>query len=56
MASSPTSFDPLLVSVKAVDPAKYPFYGKVELMPALAPGNHLPKCSRPRPSRSQTTC
>ena len=27
MASAPTSLDPLLVSVKAVDPAKYPFYG-----------------------------
>lgn len=26
---------PLLVSVKAVDPAKYPFYGEVELRPAM---------------------
>ncbi|MEO7029727.1 MAG: FtsX-like permease family protein, partial [Acidobacteriaceae bacterium] len=34
MASSPTSLDPLLVSVKAVDPRKYPFYGKVDLTPA----------------------
>ena len=25
---------PLLVSLKAVDPAKYPFYGEVELAPA----------------------
>jgi putative ABC transport system permease protein len=35
IASSPTSFDPLLVSVKAVDPLKYPFYGTVDLTPAL---------------------
>src|SRR5258708_18964325 len=34
MASSPKTFDPLLVSLKAVDPAKYPFYGSVELAPA----------------------
>ena len=34
MASSPVTFDPLLVSVKAIDPAKYPFYGSVELTPA----------------------
>src|SRR5580698_497047 len=31
MASSSTSLDPLLVSVKSVDPAKYPFYGEVVL-------------------------
>jgi putative ABC transport system permease protein len=35
MASSTTSLDPLLVSLKAVDPAKYPFYGKVVLEPAI---------------------
>ena len=35
MASSPTSPDPLLVSIKAVDPAVYPFYGSVDLAPAL---------------------
>jgi putative ABC transport system permease protein len=35
MASSPKSPDPLLVSVKAVDPALYPFYGEVELSPAM---------------------
>ena len=35
MASSPTSPDPLLVSIKAVDPALYPFYGSVDLAPAL---------------------
>ena len=34
MASSPKSMDPLLVSLKAVDPALYPFYGEVELQPA----------------------
>jgi putative ABC transport system permease protein len=36
MASSTTSLDPLLVSMKAVDPAKYPFYGKVDLAPSLS--------------------
>jgi putative ABC transport system permease protein len=35
MASSPSSPFPLLVSVKAVDPALYPFYGSVELAPSL---------------------
>jgi putative ABC transport system permease protein len=34
MASSPRTMDPLLVSLKAVDPAKYPFYGTVDLEPA----------------------
>ncbi len=33
MASNPRTMDPLLVSLKAVDPAQYPFYGKVELQP-----------------------
>ena len=31
MASSPKTLDPLLISLKAVDPGKYPFYGKVDL-------------------------
>ncbi len=31
MASSPKTMDPLLVTLKAVDPTKYPFYGTVEL-------------------------
>lgn len=35
MASTTTSPDPLLVSLKAVDPAKYPFYGDVVLAPAI---------------------
>ncbi len=35
MASAATSLDPLLVSLKAVDPAKYPFYGDVVLEPAI---------------------
>jgi putative ABC transport system permease protein len=35
MASSPKSPDPLLISLKAVDPALYPFYGQVELSPAM---------------------
>ena len=34
MASSAKTLDPLLVSMKAVDPARYPFYGEVELAPA----------------------
>jgi putative ABC transport system permease protein len=34
MASSAKTLDPLLVSLKAVDSAKYPFYGDVELAPA----------------------
>lgn len=34
MASSAKTFDPLLVSLKAVDPASYPYYGSVELEPA----------------------
>jgi putative ABC transport system permease protein len=33
MASSAKTLDPLLVSMKAVDPAMYPFYGSVELAP-----------------------
>jgi putative ABC transport system permease protein len=36
MASSPSSPDPLLVSLKAIDPALYPFYGEVELAPAMS--------------------
>src|ERR1700760_211924 len=34
MASSAKTLDPLLVSMKAVDPDRYPFYGDVELAPA----------------------
>lgn len=34
MASLSANAAPLLVSLKAVDPAKYPFYGKVVLAPA----------------------
>ncbi|CAN5431368.1 FtsX-like permease family protein [soil metagenome] len=34
MASAPKTMDPLLVSLKAVDPAEYPFYGTVDLAPA----------------------
>ena len=41
MASSPKTLDPLLVSLKAVDPAKYPFYGEVELAPKAALGSVL---------------
>lgn len=35
MASASTSLDPLLVSLKAVDPTRYPFYGSVTLSPAM---------------------
>jgi len=35
MAASPSSMNPLLVSLKAVDPALYPFYGDVDLAPAM---------------------
>jgi putative ABC transport system permease protein len=34
MASAEKTMDPLLISLKAVDPALYPFYGTVELQPA----------------------
>ena len=34
MASSAKTLDPLLVSLKSVDPTMYPFYGQVELAPA----------------------
>jgi putative ABC transport system permease protein len=36
MASAPPDPVPLLVSLKAVDPAEYPFYGKAELEPAMS--------------------
>ena len=35
MASAAKTLDPLLVSLKAVDPAMYPFYGDVELAPKV---------------------
>jgi putative ABC transport system permease protein len=35
MASAAKTLDPLLVSLKAVDPAMYPFYGEVELAPKV---------------------
>lgn len=35
MASSSSSLDPLLVALKSVEPAKYPFYGSVVLQPAM---------------------
>jgi putative ABC transport system permease protein len=36
MASAAQSMDPLLVAIKAVDPARYPFYGSVQLDPAIS--------------------
>jgi putative ABC transport system permease protein len=35
MAASPQSMMPILVSLKAVDPAMYPFYGEITLKPAM---------------------
>lgn len=35
MASAANTMDPLLVSIKAVDPIVYPFYGTVDLEPAV---------------------
>ena len=35
MASATGSLDPLLVSVKAVEPGKWPFYGSVVLQPKM---------------------
>jgi putative ABC transport system permease protein len=35
MASAPTAPDPVLISVKAVDPAAYPYYGAVVLSPPV---------------------
>jgi putative ABC transport system permease protein len=36
MASAPPDPVPLLVSLKAVDPAEYPYYGEAELEPAMS--------------------
>ncbi len=41
MASSPKSADPVLVSVKAVDPAVYPYYGAVDMQPAMGMGQAI---------------
>ncbi len=35
MATAYNSLDPLLVALKAIDPAQYPYYGGVELQPRL---------------------
>jgi putative ABC transport system permease protein len=35
MAASPSAMMPVLVSLKAVDPAMYPFYGEITLAPAM---------------------
>jgi putative ABC transport system permease protein len=35
MASASPDVTPLLVSIKAVDPSKYPYYGEVKLNPAM---------------------
>jgi putative ABC transport system permease protein len=35
MASAPVTMDPLLVSVKSVDPTRFPFYGTVDLEPRM---------------------
>ncbi|MDR3774973.1 MAG: ABC transporter permease, partial [Terracidiphilus sp.] len=36
MASAPPDPVPLLITLKAVDPGEYPYYGKVELEPAMS--------------------
>jgi putative ABC transport system permease protein len=41
MASSAQTPDPLLISVKAIDPHVYPFYGEVQLNPARPLGDVL---------------
>ena len=41
MASSASTSDPLLISVKAVDPAAYPYYGQVKLNPPQSLGQAL---------------
>jgi putative ABC transport system permease protein len=41
MISAPGAQDPLLVSVKAVDPAVYPFYGQIRTTPAGSLGGML---------------
>ena len=35
MATAYNSLDPLLVAIKAVDPAQYPYYGTVDLQPQM---------------------
>ena len=41
MASVPPDPVPILVTLKAVDPAKYPFYGTAQLEPAMSPQQAL---------------
>jgi len=41
MASSDQAADPVLISIKSVDPRRYPWYGRVELEPALPLGEAL---------------
>jgi putative ABC transport system permease protein len=41
MASVPPDPVPVLVSLKAVDPGEYPYYGKAELEPAMSLGQAL---------------
>ncbi len=42
MASVPPDPVPLLVSLKAVDPSEYPYYGTAELEPAMSLQQALP--------------
>ncbi len=46
MASSAAAEDPVLTSVKAVDPASYPYYGAVKLDPPR-PFRERPQCRIP---------
>lgn len=45
MMSSPAVSRPLLVSVKAVDPSRYPFYGEIEIAPPQELGAALTPAS-----------
>src|SRR5579862_3553145 len=49
MASVPPDPVPILVSLKAVDPAEYPYYGKAELEPMM-PLQHAPPPHPPLPA------
>ena len=46
MASVPPDPVPLLVSLKAVDPSEYPYYGTAELEPAMSLSRRWPAIPR----------
>ena len=53
MANSAEVPEPMLVSVKAVDPSVYPFYGEVKLDPPARSARHSRQTTR---RRFPTTC